>query len=217
MAFKFSCMSQKITDDPSIKNIIFDLGGVILDLSVESTLTSFAQLSGLPQDEIKNIFVSSEEFEQYERGALSDREFRDFIRSVYRIAATDEAIDRCWVAMLKNLPKGKLKLLTALKQHYTTFLLSNTNGIHLDYFNRVSLAPFSMSTLGSYFHKDYYSHLMGKRKPDIEIYQQVLDENALIPEHTIFLDDNVGNLEGANKLGIKTIHIPSPDFLYTLF
>lgn len=210
-------MSQKITDDPSIRNIIFDLGGVILDLSVESTLHSFSQLSGLPQEKVKEIFVSSQEFEQYERGEISDNEFRDFIRNVYQVEASNEAIDLCWVAMLKNLPKRKLDLLTTLKSSHTTFLLSNTNGIHLDYFNTVSLAPYALSTLGSYFHKDYYSHLMGKRKPDVEIYQQVLEENMLNPSQTIFLDDNLGNLEGANKVGIKTIHIPTPDFLYTLF
>jgi putative hydrolase of the HAD superfamily len=210
-------MSQKISDDPSIKNIIFDLGGVLLDLSVESTLTSFSKLSGLPKAEIKQLFETSHEFAQYERGALSDAEFRDFIRSIYRVDASDEDIDGCWVAMLKDLPAKKLELLLELKKQYRTFLLSNTNNLHLAYFNTISLAPFKQSSFDDYFHQAYYSHLMGKRKPDAEIYEQVLDENKLDPEQTIFLDDNVSNLEGAGKLGIKTIHIPTPDFLFTLF
>lgn len=210
-------MSQRITDDPSIKNIIFDLGGVLLDLSVDSTLASFSNLSGLPQKEIRRIFETSVEFEQYERGEISDTVFRDFIRVVYRLDATDQQIDTCWVAMLKELPKKKLELLQGIKNQYSTFLLSNTNSIHLSYFNTVSLAPFDKTSFGSYFHKDYYSHLMGKRKPDAEIYQQVLEENKLNPHQTIFLDDNVSNLKGAASLGIKTIHIPTPDFLYTLF
>ena len=210
-------MTQKITDDPSIKNIIFDLGGVILDLSVDSTLASFSELSGKPQDEIKQLFNTAEEFAQYERGNLSDEEFRNFIRRLYQVDAPDETIDACWVAMLKELPVAKLQLLLELKGEFNTFLLSNTNGIHLTYFNTVSLAPHALHSLDAYFHRAYYSHLMGKRKPDTEIYQQVLDENEMDPAQTIFLDDMVSNLEGASKLGIKTIHIPTPEFLYSLF
>ena len=210
-------MSQKITDDPSIKNIIFDLGGVILDLSVESTLQSFSEVSNLSKDEIKLIFETSPEFEQYERGEITDTEFRNFIRKVYTIKATDAIIDTCWSSMLKELPKRKLELLLVLKNSYQTFLLSNTNSIHLAFFNDVSLAPHGTNSFDSYFHKDYYSHLMGKRKPDVAIFQQVLDENKLIPEQTVFLDDNLHNLAGADKLGIKTIHIPNPEFFYTLF
>jgi putative hydrolase of the HAD superfamily len=171
----------------------------------------------MPTEKIKQIFLTSQEFEQFERGELTDSEFRDFIRRIYKVDATDETIDNCWSAMLKDLPKKKLDLLSELKNRYATFLLSNTNGIHLSYFNEVSLAPFDKTSFSSYFHKDYYSHLMGKRKPEIEIYQQVLDENKLVAEQTVFLDDNVSNLEGANKVGIRTIHIPSAEFFYTLF
>ena len=153
-------MLQKITDDSSIKNIIFDLGGVLLNLSTGATLVSFSLLSGKPKKEIKKIFESAPEFEQYERGEINDSEFRDFIRNIYHVDATDDQIDQCWVAMLKELPAEKLTLLTHLKTSYTTFLLSNTNSIHLEYFNAISLKPFGVNSFESYFHNDYYSHLV---------------------------------------------------------
>src|SRR5690606_15145290 len=111
----------------SVKNLIFDLGGVILDLSVADTLKSFAQLSGLPIDKVKERFISSPEFEQYERGELDDDQFRNSVRSIYGASANEEELDACWNAMLLGIPAIKLELLTQLKTQYRVFLLSNTN------------------------------------------------------------------------------------------
>lgn len=203
---------------PSVKNLIFDLGGVILDLSVDHTIRSFSKLSSIPHPEVKRIFVETPEFEDYEKGLLDDRQFRDFVRKVYSLDATDEEIDASWNAMLRGIPLEKLELLLDLKKKYRVFLLSNTNGIHLDYINGVLMKHLNGNPLlDDYFHKAYYSHRMLKRKPEAEIFEQVLQENNLRPGETLFMDDNILNVEGARGLGIQTIFITNPDHILEIF
>lgn len=204
--------------DSSIKNLIFDLGGVILDLSVDHTLQSFSAVSGLDKQTVQKLFVSSPGFEAYEKGLITDAAFRDFVRQTYSISVTDADIDVSWNAMLRGIPMAKLTLLQQLMKAYRVFLLSNTNTIHLKYINEVMLPGMSgVPSLDTYFHRTYYSHLMKMRKPDAEIFQHVLEENNLKPEETLFLDDNAGNVEGAKALGIRTLHVVTPGLIMDYF
>ena len=204
--------------DRSIKNLIFDLGGVILDLSVDTTLSAFANLSGIDPATVKKLFVSSPQFEFYEKGGISDEEFRKFVKTLYDMDASDDQLDACWNAMLLGFPQKKLDLLETLKGKYNVYLLSNTNNIHLQYINNILLPKVNHhSQLDDFFHRAYYSHRMKKRKPDAEIFDQVLQEGNFLPEETLFLDDNLSNVEGAEKLGIKTVHVVNPDMIYDYF
>ncbi len=203
---------------PSVKNLIFDLGGVILDLSVDHTLQAFSTVSGLEKSVVKERFFSSAGFEEYEKGQLTDAEFRDFVREVYAVKVPDEVIDQCWNAMLLGIPIKKLELLSRLKNDYRVYLLSNTNSIHLEYIqNTIMPAVGGAEILDEYFHRAYYSHLMKKRKPDADIFEQVLQENGLKADESLFLDDNDANIAGAKALGIQTLHIPTPDLILTYF
>jgi putative hydrolase of the HAD superfamily len=200
------------------KNLIFDLGGVILDLSVAHTLQSFSELSGIPTQKVQEIFDTAPGFNEYERGEMDDTAFRDYIREVYRVNATDQQIDTSWNAMLRGLPIAKLNLLKELKKKYTVYLLSNTNEIHLSYINQIMLPRVAReNSLDAFFHKAYYSHRMLKRKPEPEIFKQVLEENGLVAGETLFLDDNALNVTGAEGVGIKTVHVTSPDLILDYF
>jgi glucose-1-phosphatase len=202
----------------NLKTLIFDLGGVILDLSVDSTLTAFAALSGIDKAEVVNRFRSSPGFDIYEKGLMSDAEFRDFVRKTYNVKSSDAEIDSCWNAMLLGIPKEKLELLLRLKQKYTVLLLSNTNEIHLKYINSKILLPLTgKDNLDFYFHKTYYSQRMLKRKPEPEIFQQVLVENNLKPSETLFLDDNAQNIESAANLMIQTVLITTRNQILEIF
>lgn len=204
--------------DRAVKNLIFDLGGVILDLSVDTSLSSFANLSGIEKSTVKRLFVSSPEFELYEKGGMSNEDFRAFVKKLYSIDAPDETLDACWNAMLLGFPKKKLELLETLKGKYNVYLLSNTNDIHLQHINNILLPRVNHHTsLDDFFHRAYYSHRMKKRKPDAEIFEQVLNESNFLPGETLFLDDNQSNVEGAGKLGIKTLHVVNPDMVYDYF
>jgi putative hydrolase of the HAD superfamily len=207
-----------VLPDRSIKNLIFDLGGVILDLSVDTTLSSFANLSGIEKSTVKKLFVSSPEFEFYEKGGISDEDFRVFVKSLYNIDAPDDRLDACWNAMLLGFPKKKLDLLETLRGNYNVYLLSNTNNIHLQYINNILLPRANQRpSLDDLFHRAYYSHRIKKRKPDAEIFEQVLQEGNFLPRETLFLDDNQSNVEGAARLGIQTVYVVNPDMVYDYF
>jgi putative hydrolase of the HAD superfamily len=208
--------SEKLALQPNIKNIIFDLGGVILNLSVESTLKKFAVLSGHPIDKIIELYYSREEFLQYERGEITNDEFRKSLRDIFGITHTDPELDATWNSMLGDIPKERIELLKELKPKYKTFLLSNTNAIHLDHFTGMVYKDYGLA-LDPLFHKAYYSHLVKMRKPDPAIYEFVLRDNGLKGEETIFLDDNLPNLKGAASVGIQTFHVTHPDLIFSLF
>lgn len=201
-----------------VKNIIFDLGGVILDLAVDQTILGFAQLSGLSPERVTELFRYSEGFMAFERGQITEHQFRDFVRELYKIDVSDDEIDRCWNAMLLTIRPGRLELLTRLKAEYKTFLLSNTNTIHLDFINEKTLpAMRGVRSLDDYFHKTYYSQLIGMRKPDPEIFLHVLDDNGLNAGETLFLDDNADNVAGARAVGIQAELVNTSDFILEYF
>lgn len=197
-------------------NLIFDLGGVIIDLEVEMTKKAFASLSGKPLKDIEH-FLENSIFVWYEKGLISDEEFRNHLRRLLKINTSDEKIDKAWNAMLGNIPRVRINLLERLRGDHKLFLLSNTNQIHLHCFNNIVKSACGEESLEPYFDKVYYSHQLKMRKPDIEIFSHVLKENNLIAGETLFLDDNLVNLKGATQAGIQTFHVQHPDMLFSLF
>jgi putative hydrolase of the HAD superfamily len=201
----------------SIKNLIFDLGGVLLNLHLDRTHRAFAEASNTSVDEVRSRISASPFFNNYEKGLHSDREFRGKINEFLKTNLSDQEIDRAWNAMLGDVPADRLDLLGRLRSNYKIFLLSNTNQIHLDSFSAAIRAAHQQASLDSFFDKAYYSHVMKMRKPDAEIFQFVLNENQLEPVQTLFLDDNLDNLAGASKLGIQTFHVQHPQLIHSLF
>ena len=200
-----------------IKNLIFDLGGVIINLDVARTFRAFADLAQCSIEEVKSKIHEQVFFNEYEKGTLTDDEFRDHIRTFLNTKVTDAQIDAAWNAMLLDIPKEKYEMLLKLKSDFNVFLLSNTNTIHLKAVNEIVFNDTGRSGLGHYFHKDYYSHLMKMRKPDPGIFQHVLNENNLAAQETFFLDDNLENIQGAKSVGIQTAHITYPQMVLPLF
>lgn len=161
--------------------------------------------------------MQSPQFHAYEKGLLSDSDFRNEVRRLLDVEAGDEEIDYCWNAMLLDLPPARLQLLERLKNTHRLFLLSNTNEIHLTRFNNILMETHGAGTMDHFFEKAYYSHRLKMRKPDKEIYDFVLAQNNLDPAATLFLDDNLTNLEGAKLSGIQTFHVEDPQQLFKLF
>lgn len=200
-----------------IKNLIFDLGGVIINLDVTRTFQAFADLANSSIKEVKAKVAEHSFFNEYEKGMLGDDEFRSNLRAFLNNQVTNAQIDEAWNAMLLDIPAEKYQMLLKLKSNYQVFLLSNTNNIHLQSVNQIVFSDTGRSGLGHYFHKDYYSHLMKMRKPDPEIFHHVLLENNLVANETYFLDDNLENIQGAKSVGIQTTHITSPEMVLSLF
>jgi putative hydrolase of the HAD superfamily len=153
-----------------------------------------------------------------ERCEISVEDFRDRIRELSgKPDLTDEQIDGAWNKIFLDIPQGNHELLQQVKAKYRTFLLSNINAIHYDYVHNYLQKEFGMANNDDLFEKLYYSHLVGKRKPDAEIFEQVLQENNLNPAETLFIDDSPQHLETAQKLGLQTYLMTAPDNIQQYF
>jgi epoxide hydrolase-like predicted phosphatase len=201
----------------NISTIIFDLGGVVLNLNPQLSIQSFSQLSGLSEEVIFQKFLEGKWAKEFERGEIDTVTFRNEVRRSLRLEVTDESIDESWNAMLLNLPISRLQMLSSLRDNYTTLILSNTNEIHIKAFNEIVAKTTEGDSINSYFDKVYYSHQLGMRKPDNEIYNKVLSLNNLNPEEALFIDDMESNIAGAKSVGLKTVHLTDQDYLEELF
>ncbi len=201
----------------SIQNLVFDFGGVILDLYPERTHSAFATIGGISQAKARDLVLSSPFFDQYEKGLMSDNEFREAIRDLLGRRLSDEQIDEAWNAMLGDIPLERLELLRKLRGTYRLFLLSNTNDIHLRSFTKTVNKVSGEENLGAFFDEAFYSHLLKMRKPDGEIFDHVLLKHGLNPSETLFLDDNTYNIEAAGKAGMQTFHVLKPAQWMALF
>jgi glucose-1-phosphatase len=194
-----------------IKNIIFDLGDVILNIDVPIASKSFADLSGREQSEILTIFKENELFRQFETGLMDEPTFRNYVREILNFPdLSDEAIDTAWNSLLLDLPPERVELLKKLATRYRLFLLSNTSSIHITQVNKILKASTGVERLEDLFERVFLSYEMGLMKPDTRIYRDVLDKAGLKAEETLFLDDNADNIHGAAQLGIETIHVQKP-------
>lgn len=201
---------------PEIKNIIFDLGNVIHNINPELTQKAFHEL-GYSHF---NIYSLKKEdkilLDGFETGKVSAADFRKHIRSLICPDLTDVAIDDAWNALLLDLPAERLELLKELKKKYRLFLLSNTNELHIEWVFNYLQKTYGISGLSGYFEKEYYSHLVGMRKPQAEIYERILSENGLTAEETLFIDDSEENIEGARKLKIHAYHLTSGETILNI-
>ena len=189
-----------------IKNIIFDYGNVIFEIDFRITQNSLTQI-GIPN--VADFFGHKGHdnvFNNLETGLITPAQFRDGIRdAAHNPALTDTEIDAAWNSLLIGVPPNVHDVLLEVKKHYRTFLLSNTNQIHYDYIMEYLQKEYGVPNNDHLFEKAYYSQQMLLRKPHVEIFQQVINENHLNPAETLFIDDTPGHLEGAKKAGLQTL------------
>ncbi len=195
----------------NIKNIIFDLGGVIINIDYHLTIDAFKKIGF---DDFDSVFSQAQQlgvFDLLDKGLVSHEDFRSYIRNISGKPLTNNQIDGAWNAMLLDFPIKRLKLLESIKQQYRTFLLSNTNQIHCDVYTKDLQNTYGVKDLSHFFEKVYLSHEIHMRKPDSEAFMLILNENNLKPEETLFIDDTEQHIEGAKKVGIITHYLRLKD------
>lgn len=201
----------------NIKNIIFDLGGVILNIDYDLTIKAFTTL-GIP--DFKALYSQAAQnhlFDRLDKGHIDTQGFIDEILEITGTRITKNDILNAWNAMLLDLPKERVTLLEELKKDYRLFLLSNTNEIHIPVYNDILEDSHGFRDLAHIFEKQYYSFEIGMRKPDVEIYEYVLKENSLKAEETLFIDDSKQHLEGAAKAGLYTYWLQPGETILDVF
>jgi putative hydrolase of the HAD superfamily len=190
-----------------IKNIIFDLGGVILNLDNRRTEDAFVALGVKNfRDYFGHGFAASF-FKDYEIGRISDQQFISELKKLTGLKASDELVVAGWNALLLDFPPERIQLLKELRKKYRTFLFSNTNAIHMSAFQKTYTIAFGSGSLDDHFEKAYYSHILGMRKPDKAAFEYILRENQLVGKETLFVDDAIANVEGAEEAGLKGLFL----------
>lgn len=185
-----------------IKNIIFDLGGVLLNIDPKKTIDAFAKL-GMPQlVSTSGLSYDHDIFFRMEQGQISPEEFRAGVQQLLHKPASDELIDDAWTAMLLDFPAIRVKLVQNLRNDFKVYLFSNTNTIHVAKYhdNFRKQHSFEVSSL---FEKDFYSNEIGFRKPSPEAFQEVIRLSGVNPEETLFIDDSNQNVQAAIASGMK--------------
>ncbi len=187
-----------------IQTLIFDLGGVIINLKKEKDWLQEDLLPNFQAEKLQQL-QQNNFFTDFETGKI---EVHEFIQQLKNIALdkfiSDEKIIRHWNAILLDIPKHRVDLLKKLSQRYQLILLSNTNHIHLDYIRDYMQQEFGEDVLKSIFHTCYYSQEVGHRKPDKEIYEFVLQQQGIRPSESLFMDDKPENLIEPQKAGWQT-------------
>jgi epoxide hydrolase-like predicted phosphatase len=200
----------------NIQTLIFDLGGVIINLKTEQEWLEEDLLPNFQPERLQSL-QQQQYFQQFETGNVS---VPDFTQQLKEIAVnkniTEEEVVHHWNGILKDIPKHRVDVLKQLSKKYKLILLSNTNHIHMDFIRNYMVAEFGKDILQENFHTCYYSQEIGLRKPHKEIYEFVLQQQGITASESLFLDDKPENLSEPEKLGIHTLLVDKDIFKDTL-
>ena len=200
-----------------IKNIIFDLGGVILDID-ENVVYKELEKMGIEISELAHSKEFVEILSKFDTGIYTAATFRKKTKQfIGQEKMTDEKFDSIWNAMLLDIPRERIEAIEKVKKHYKIFLMSNTNVIHYDLYVRDLQLRFGYNEFDELFNKSYFSFAEHLEKPDPRFFELILDHEGLLPEETLFIDDKAENIETAKSLGIKTYHIRRDELVRNLF
>jgi glucose-1-phosphatase len=188
----------------ALKNIIFDLGGVLLNIDYNKTKLSFEELGFNDFDHMYSQYSADMLFSQLETGKISNEHFCDYLVKKAGGKINADQICTAWNAMLLDFRKDSLGFLEQLSKTYRLYLLSNTNAIHLQAFGEIFTRETGKASLNDYFTKAYYSNEIGLRKPNEDVFEFVLKDAGITAAESLFIDDSYNNIETAQKLGFKT-------------
>lgn len=197
--------------------LIFDLGGVILNLDYQRTQQAFEALGLTQFQTMYNQAAQSGLFDAFETGACSTPYFINALLRFLPAGTSPNQVVAAWNAMILDFPEENLRLLETLKVEKRLFLLSNTNEIHLQAVNRELQKKSAHNTLDPYFERAYFSHELRARKPHPETFLRVCRENNLTPSNTLFVDDTEQHILGAQQAGLQTIHLTKGKSLTEIF
>jgi putative hydrolase of the HAD superfamily len=197
------------------KAIIFDLGGVILNIDYLLTINEFEKLGIENASNFYSKKVQNPIFDKIEVGAISSKEFMAALKKKCNNTSLEQ-VENAWNAMLSDLPQNRLTLIKKLKNKYKIFLLSNTNEIHMQAFqNKIGVKTWG--EFSALFDKMYLSFEIGFRKPDKSAFKIILKENSLKPNEVLFIDDSPQHIETAKRLGMNCYYLLDEEDVTTIF
>lgn len=209
-------LAEHLSTTKNIKCLIFDLGGVIVDLDLPRCIQNFKDMGVENIDHLLSDFGQSGFFLDWEQGKADIHKFREEIRKISVNPLTDKQIDEAWASFLIEIPEHRIQLLTELKKKYRIFLLSNTNPIHAEIVTVSEFNKYGLD-LHNFFEKCFFSYKMGMTKPHDNIFQTMISEMGVLPEECLFLDDGEKNVDTARRLNIPSYLVtPGEDLDFLL-
>ena len=196
--------------------IIFDLGGVLINVDYHKTIRAFQQLGIVDFSSLYSQAGQIDIFSQFETGEISSQRFINELLAFLPSGTTPNQVVHAWNQMIQNVPLESILLLEQLKEKYPLFMLSNTNDIHVPLV-RKEWAKITMHPMEYYFNKIYFSHEFGMRKPSPETFIKVCERESLRPQTTLFIDDSIQHIQGAQSAGLLTHHLTEINSLYEFF
>lgn len=199
----------------NIDTLIFDFGGVIINLDYSKPVNEFKKLGILDSKKLYSKKEQTKLFDSLECGQISDENFLNEIRK--KSNTNDlELIKKAWNSILLNIPKERVHLLKKLSSKYKIFLLSNTNSIHLKEIIS-SYGEKKWKNFISIFNDVYFSNQIGMRKPNEDIFFYIIKKNKLDVSKTLFIDDSPQHIKTAKKIGFETYHLTNSEDIISLF
>jgi putative hydrolase of the HAD superfamily len=194
----------------TINNVLFDFGKVLLDFDNDNAKKHFKKLGVDDYEKHVMELHAQNVFNELETGKLSANQFINTISQKLNGSVSDKEIQNAWNSILMGYRTESMKHLERLKNRFNLYLLSNTNALHHEQFDRILFNQLRVKSLDSYFTKAYYSHQIGMRKPDKKIYEFVLNDAGIKATETLFIDDLPENIAVASSLGFQT-HLLLPE------
>jgi len=194
--------------NPNVKAILFDLGGVLINLNYQNTINAFRSL-GI--DNFENIYSQAQQknlFNDFETGKISSFHFINRLLDLLPKGCNPNQVVSAWNAMILNFPANRLDILEKLSVDYKLFLLSNTNDLHMEKVRR-ELKKTTGRALESFFEKTFLSQEIKLRKPEPEVFLEVAKQIQLDPNEILFVDDSIQHINSAKKIGFQVIHLTS--------
>ena len=200
-----------------IKNIIFDLGGVVLDID-ENIVYKELEKMGISTSELAHSKEFMDIMSKFDTGIYTATTFRKKTKAILgQEKMTDQKFDSIWNSMLLDIPRERIAALEQIRKHYKIFLMSNSNEIHYDLYVRDLQLRFGYNEFDELFNKSYFSFAEHLEKPNPRFFELILDHEHLLPEETLFIDDTAENIMVAKSLGINTYRISREELVRNLF
>jgi putative hydrolase of the HAD superfamily len=200
-----------------IKNLLLDLGGVVLNVDYHKMVDIFKEYGVINFDKHFTQAKQVEIIDKFEEGKCTIEEFRNGIRDLVEVDLTDAQIDKAWFSMILDLPKERIELIGLLKLKYNVYLFSNTNELHIELLKKRYEEEFGFDIFQMLFTKAYFSNEIKMRKPHPESFQWLLNDAEIKAEETLFIEDSPQHIEGAKKVGLNTYWLTGGETINDLY
>jgi putative hydrolase of the HAD superfamily len=200
-----------------IKNLLLDLGGVVLNVDYHKMVDVFKEYGVMDFDKHFTQAKQVEIIDKFEEGKCTIEEFRNGIRDLVEVDLTDAQIDKAWFSMILDLPKERIELIGLLKLKYNVYLFSNTNELHIELLKKRYEEEFGFDIFQMLFTKAYFSNEIKMRKPHPESFQWLINDAGIKAEETLFIEDSPQHIEGAKKVGLNTYWLTGGETINDLY